>query len=51
VTESYDLAAERTQRWKDPGLAIDWPLDAGLDPILSPKDAAAAAFAECEKSD
>jgi dTDP-4-dehydrorhamnose 3,5-epimerase len=32
----YDPAYERSVRWNDPTLAIEWPLDG--EPILSPKD-------------
>lgn len=38
VTDYYAPAHERTLRWDDPDLAIDWPLD-GQPPMLSPKDA------------
>jgi dTDP-4-dehydrorhamnose 3,5-epimerase len=40
-TEYYELASDRTLRWDDPDLAIEWPLLEGCPPILSPKDAAA----------
>ncbi len=49
VTTPYQPAADRSLRWNAPDLAIDWPIEIGLDPIVSPKDAAAATFAECEK--
>ena len=38
VTDFWHVEAERTIRWDDPSLGIDWPL---ADPILSPKDAEA----------
>jgi dTDP-4-dehydrorhamnose 3,5-epimerase len=40
-TEYYEPASDRTLRWDDPDLAIEWPLLDGCPPILSPKDAAA----------
>jgi len=38
---------ERSLRWDDPDLAIDWPLQglAGQPPLLAPKDAAAPGLA------
>jgi len=50
VTAPYNPQADRSLRWNDPDLAIDWPIEIGLEPIVSPKDAAAASFADCEKS-
>jgi dTDP-4-dehydrorhamnose 3,5-epimerase len=44
----YNPSADRSLRWNDPELGIDWPIEIGLEPIVSPKDAAAATFAECE---
>ena len=49
VSAPYRPDMERSLRWNDPDLAIDWPIDIGLEPIVSPKDAAAASFADCEK--
>jgi len=37
-TAVYDPAHESGIRWDDPALAIPWPV---MDPVLSPKDAAA----------
>ena len=44
----WHRASERSLRWDDPALAIDWPLEAlgGLPPQLSPKDAEAPNLAD-----
>lgn len=47
-TDYYAPDAERTIRWDDPTLGIEWPLAAGERPLLSAKDAAGANFAESE---
>ena len=38
-TALYNPATERAISWRDPSVAIEWPL-AGAQPLLSPKDAA-----------
>ena len=43
----YAAASERTIRWDDPTLGIEWP-EVGGDPILSPKDADAPTLADVE---
>jgi dTDP-4-dehydrorhamnose 3,5-epimerase len=40
ATSLYNADYDRTLRWDDPRLGIDWPLD-GISPILSAQDAAA----------
>ncbi len=45
ATAYYAPAAERSLRWDDPELAIDWPLG-DTPPVLSTKDAAAATLRE-----
>jgi dTDP-4-dehydrorhamnose 3,5-epimerase len=51
ATMPYAPATERDLRWNDPDLAIDWPIEIGLQPVVSVKDAEAASFADCEKYD
>jgi dTDP-4-dehydrorhamnose 3,5-epimerase len=50
VTRPYDPEAERTIRWDDPELGIDWPLSRlqGTPLTISPKDAAGTLFKEAE---
>lgn len=38
-TALYDPRHERAVSWRDPGIAIEWPLE-GQEPVVSPKDAA-----------
>ena len=40
-TTYYAAAADRSIRWDDPEICVDWPLLRGCPPILSAKDAAA----------
>lgn len=40
VTDSWAPDFERTLLWQDPALAIQWPIPAGIAPIVSKKDAA-----------
>lgn len=47
-TAPYLPRHERTIRWDDPEIGIDWPLKPGVAPILSDKDAAAVAFRDAE---
>jgi hypothetical protein len=36
-TNPYNPQADRSLRWNDPELAIEWPIEIGLDPIVPPK--------------
>jgi dTDP-4-dehydrorhamnose 3,5-epimerase len=45
VSAPYAPAFERSIAWNDPMLAIHWPLEAGQQPLLSAKDAAAPSLA------
>ena len=47
-TDIYAPQYERTIRWDDETLAIDWPLIDGKPPLLSEKDAKGIAFSEAE---
>lgn len=42
ATAYYSPWHERTLAWNDPTIAIRWPIQAGVDPILSLKDASGA---------
>jgi len=46
TTDYYAPQHERCIAWNDPDLAIAWPIEG--QPLLSPKDAAGAAFRETE---
>ena len=50
TTDYYAPEHERSLRWNDPTVAIDWPLD-GLVPQLSAKDQAAPPFESAERFD
>lgn len=47
-TDFYAPPHERTIRWNDPALAIDWPLPEGASPLVSPKDAAGKLLDDAE---
>ena len=47
-TDYYAKPFERSLRWNDPAIGITWPLPAGMDPVLSDKDAAAPLLADTE---
>jgi dTDP-4-dehydrorhamnose 3,5-epimerase len=47
-TDCYAPQHERAIRWDDPQLGVQWPLPAGVAPILSGKDAVAPLFSEAE---
>lgn len=46
TTDYYAPRHERSIRWNDPQLAIDWQIDG--EPLLSPKDATAPLLADAE---
>jgi dTDP-4-dehydrorhamnose 3,5-epimerase len=47
-TDYYAPAHERTLLWNDPDIGIDWPLPAGVAPLLATKDAAGVGFRAAE---
>ncbi len=47
-TDFYAREHERTIRWDDPTLAIEWPLVDGRPPLISEKDRAGVSFREAE---
>jgi dTDP-4-dehydrorhamnose 3,5-epimerase len=51
VTDFYCPELERTVRWDDPTLDIHWPVPAGQQPTLSPKDAQGVPLAAAEQFD
>jgi dTDP-4-dehydrorhamnose 3,5-epimerase len=48
TTDYYDPEGERTIRWDDPELAIEWPIPDSVEPIISSKDATGQLFSEAE---
>ena len=48
VTDYWSREAERTLQWDDAALGIDWPLPAGVRPLLSAKDRAGSPLAQAE---
>jgi dTDP-4-dehydrorhamnose 3,5-epimerase len=47
-TDYYAPEHERSIAWNDPDLAIDWPVPAGVDLLLSDRDRKAGAFRDAE---
>ncbi|MFT3904941.1 MAG: dTDP-4-dehydrorhamnose 3,5-epimerase [Steroidobacteraceae bacterium] len=47
-TDYYAPAHERAIIWNDAQIGVQWPLPAGVAPLLSSKDAIAPAFADAE---
>jgi dTDP-4-dehydrorhamnose 3,5-epimerase len=48
VTDFWAPQAERTLAWDDPALAIEWPLPANTEPVLSDKDRFGQTLAQAE---
>jgi dTDP-4-dehydrorhamnose 3,5-epimerase len=50
-TDFYAPQHERTIRWNDEAIGIDWPIPHGVEPLLSNKDAAGVAIGVAEVFD
>ena len=48
ATEYYAPEADRSIRWNDPAIGVDWPLESIGEPQLSEKDARAPLLAEAD---
>ncbi|MGA2110668.1 MAG: dTDP-4-dehydrorhamnose 3,5-epimerase [Anaerolineales bacterium] len=48
TTDYYAPEWERTLRWNDPAVGIEWPIQDGGRPLLSDKDAHGATLAEAD---
>ena len=48
TTDYYAPAFERSLRWDDAELGINWPLPAGAQPLLAAKDQAAVSLAQAD---
>lgn len=47
-TDYYHPEFERSLKWDDPAVGIEWPIAAGSEPLLAAKDAAGLPLAECD---
>jgi dTDP-4-dehydrorhamnose 3,5-epimerase len=47
-TELYAPQYERTMRWNDPDVGIEWPIPAGVTPLLAAKDSNAGSLRDIE---
>lgn len=48
TTDTYAKDCEGSIVWNDPAIGIEWPLPAGVQPRLAPKDAAAPLLADAK---
>jgi dTDP-4-dehydrorhamnose 3,5-epimerase len=49
TTDYYVAEVDRSIRWNDPAIGIDWPIE--VEPILSAKDASAPELSQAEVFD
>lgn len=50
-TDYYRPEFERSLKWNDPSVGIQWPIAEGVEPMLAAKDDAGKALAECDTFD
>lgn len=50
-TDYYAPEFDRSLKWNDPTVGIEWPLVDGKQPLLSAKDEAGASFGDADKFD
>lgn len=48
ATDFYDPKSDRSVRWNDPELAIDWPIPENVTPVISKKDSTAPLLKDAE---
>jgi dTDP-4-dehydrorhamnose 3,5-epimerase len=49
VTAPWDPDHAQVLAWDDPGVAVDWPLEPGRQPVLSERDRSGMSWAEARK--
>ncbi len=47
-TDYYHPEFERSLKWDDPSVGVEWPIAAGTQPLLAEKDAAGLPLAQCD---
>lgn len=47
-TDYYAPEHERSLLWNDSTVGVEWPVDAGMEPVLAAKDSAGLAFGQCD---
>lgn len=50
-TDYYHPEFERSLKWDDPEVGIEWPIAEGSEPLLAAKDAAGLPLAQCDAFD
>ena len=50
-TDYYHPEFERSLKWDDPEVGIEWPIADASEPLLAPKDSAGLALSQCDAFD